>query len=262
MTLTEELKVLIKSLLHWIYALVGFSVFFFAFGLREVVILGRNYLLPMLAQDSFSVQVFNRVRVDLLPPEVALVVTNPMSAFVSQVLLSLVLGFLATTPLFLYKVILYIQPALLPHEKRAVLLSLLPLAFLFLSGAAFSYLFLIPATFETLYPYATSIGAVPFFSVDEFVYYVCGLMIAVGMMFLLPLFMILLSIMGIIEAEFWRKQWRFALLFFLIVSAIITPDGTGVTMMVLFFPLMILYFAGYMFARKFSKSGDGGLGRI
>jgi sec-independent protein translocase protein TatC len=90
----------------------------------------------------------------------------------------------------------------------------------------------------------------PFFSLDEFVYYVFSLSIAVGIMFLLPLFMILLSMMRIIEASFWKKKWRHAILIFLVLSAIITPDGTGVSMIILFLPLAVLYFLGYFFAKK------------
>jgi len=257
MTLIEELKIFVKNILHWIYSFVFFSFFFFIFGLKKVVILGRNYFLPLPDENSFSALIFNKIRSDLLPPDVKLIVTNPMSAFVSQVSLSILLSFLFTFPLFIYKFITYLRPALLPHERKAVVLSLLPFILLFLGGCAFSYLFLIPATFEVLYPYATMIGAVPFFSIDEFINYVFILTIAVGIMFLLPLFMILLSFMGIIKPEFWRRKWRYALLFFLILSAIITPDGTGVTMILLFLPLAMLYFAGYYFANKFSSGQEG-----
>lgn len=253
MTLIEELKIFLKSILHWIYCFICFSLFFFLFGLKTVTISGKNYLLPMPDANSLSVQIFNLVRHNLLPPDVQLIVTNPMSAFVLQILLALLLSFLVTVPLFIYKIITYLQPALLPHERKAVLWSLLPFVFLFFTGCAFSYFFIIPATFRVLYPYAIMIGAVPLFSIDEFIYYVFGLMIAVGAMFLLPMFMILLSIMGIIEAQFWRSKWRYALLFSLILSAIITPDGTGITMVMLFLPLAVLYFAGYIFASKLSK---------
>jgi sec-independent protein translocase protein TatC len=253
MTLFEELIIFIKSIFYWICYFIGFSFFFFIFGLKKVVIFGQNYFLPLPTKNSFSVQVFNKIRYDLLPPGVQLVVTNPISAFVSQILLSMLLSFLLTTPLFIYKIIMYLQPALLPREKKVVLWSLLPFAFLFFTGSAFSYFFLIPATFKILYPYATVINAIPFFSIDEFIYYVFVLMIAVGVMFLLPLFMILLSFVGIIKADFWRKNWRYALLFFLVLSAIITPDGTGITMVMLFLPLTALYFAGYVFANKLSR---------
>lgn len=257
MTLLHELKIFVKSILFWIWSFLGFSFFFFAFGLKKLVIFGNNYFLPLPASNSFSAQFFNKIREDLLPSGVQLITTNPMSAFISQIWSSLLLSFLVTTPILIYQVIMYLQPALLPREKKAVLLSILPLVLLFLSGSLFSYFLLIPATFRVLYPYAANIGAVQFFSIDEFVYYVFGLTISVGTMFLLPIFMVLLSFMGIIEASFWKRQWRYAGLMFLILSAIITPDGTGVTMAILFFPLMGLYFVGYSFAPVSKGSYQG-----
>ncbi|MFA4890416.1 MAG: twin-arginine translocase subunit TatC [Candidatus Paceibacterota bacterium] len=250
MTLVEELKIFVKNIMHWIYSLVAFSFFFFIFGLKEVMIFGTNYFLPLPSENSFSVQVFNQIRQDLLPSGVQLVVTNPMSAFVYQILISILLSFLLNIPFFIYKIIIYLRPALLPHEKKAVLWSLLPSAFLFFAGCVFSYFFLIPTTFKILYPYAVIMGVLPFFSLDEFIYYVFSLMFGVGLMFLLPLFMILLSFTGIIKAEFWRSKWRYALLFFLVLSAIITPDGTGITMAMLFIPLSALYFVGYVFSKR------------
>ncbi len=268
MNFLAEFKIFVNNILYWIYSFVGFSLFFFIFGSKDVMIFGRSlYLplpsensfslffgrslyLPLLSENSFSVQVFNRIRQDLLPSNVQLVVTNPISAFAAQISLSLLLGFLFTTPLLIYKIITYIHPALLPREKRAVLWSIPVFVFLFFAGCLFSYYFLIPETFKILYPFATSMGVVPFFSIDKFIQYVSGLMIGIGLMFLLPLFVILLSFLGIINADFWIKKWRFAVMFFLILSAIITPDV--IAMIALFIPLIGLYLAGCFFAKKFS----------
>ena len=148
MTILEEVKEFFKGILYWVYFLFGFSFFFFLSG--------------------FSVQVFKRIQFDLLPKDVHLVVTNPMSAFVSQIQLSLLLAFVITFPFFLYQIIKYLTPALFKHEKKLIFQSLLPAVLLFFAGCVFSYFFLIPATFKILYPYAMAIGAVPFFSVNEF----------------------------------------------------------------------------------------------
>jgi len=248
-----ELKIFAKHIVHWIVYFLGFSVFVACFGLKKAVIFGEEFFVFLPSDNSLTVQVFNKIRADLLPPDVKLMVTNPISAFLAQILVSMLLGFLMTLPVFIYKIILYLRPALSPPERKSVMLSVLPLAFLFLFGSAYSYFFLIPVTFKLLYPFTTSIGAVAYFSVDEFIEYVLGLTLAVGLMFLLPVFMALLSWLGIISAEFWKNKWRFACLFFLIGSAIITPDGTGITMIMLFFPLMILYLAGYACARRMKR---------
>lgn len=253
MDLLKELKIFAKHIFYWVISFVGFSIFFFLFGLKKIVIFGQEHFLPLPSENSFTVQVFNKIGADLLPLDVKLLATNPISAFVAQILLSMMLSFLLTTPYFIYKIILYLRPALFSYERRAVILSVLPLTLLFLGGAAYSYFFLIPTTFKMLYPYTTNIGATAYFSVSEFIHYVFGLTFYVGLMFLLPVFMVLLSWLGIIRAEFWKNKWRSSLLFFLIGSAIITPDGTGVTMIMLFLPLMTLYWLGHAFANKLGK---------
>jgi sec-independent protein translocase protein TatC len=165
----------------------------------------------------------------------------------------MLLGFLVTIPLLLYQTIAYLHPALLPRERKVVLWSLPLLILLFIAGVAFSYFFLIPETFKILYPFASGMGVTPFFSLAEFTKYVLALLIGVGLMFLLPVFVVLLSFLGIIKADFWIKKWRFAVMFFLILSAIIAPDV--ITMFMLFIPLIGIYLAACFFAKKFSGSG-------
>lgn len=237
-TILEEVKIFLKNIMHWIYAWLFLSFLFFIFP----------------TENSISVQFFIKIQSDLLPTGVHLVVTNPMSAFVSQILFSLLLSFIITFPFFLYKIIKYLSPALFRHEKKLVFQSLLPSVFLFFTGCVFSYYFLIPATFKILYPYAMAINATPFFGVDEFISSVLGLMIVTGVMFLLPVFMILLSLAGFVSSIFWKSKWRHAMMFFLIFTAVITPDGTGVTMMILFLPLMGLYLLGCVLTRRVDKS--------
>lgn len=250
MGILHEFKKFIKGIFSWIYLLLGFSFFFFIFGLKEIELFGKNIFLPLPTFHSFSVQIFGKMQQDLLPAGVQLIVTNPLSAFSAQVLISLLLAFILTLPFFLYKAMRYLLPALHEKEKKVLLRILLPSALLFFAGCFFSYFFLIPLTFKTLYSFTTIIGAVPFFSISEFISSVFGLMISVGIMFLLPIFMVFLSFLGIVSADFWRDKWRYALLIVLIFTAIITPDGTGITMMMLTAPLAGLYFLGTVVTTK------------
>lgn len=252
MTLIEELAVFARHILHCLYAFAAFSAFFFSCGLMTVTVSGRQYSVPFPMERSFSVETFSRMKADLLPAGVQLVVTDPMNAFVSQVVLSLLLGALATFPFFLHRLILYVRPALFPRERMMLLLCIFPSTALFFSGVAFAYLYLVPATFKVLYPYAVILGVIPFFTVNEFIYYVFSMAAVTGVMFLLPLFMAALSFAGIVPAAFWADKWRYAVVCFLLLSAAVTPDGTGVTMVLLFLPLTALYGLGYLLARHFA----------
>ncbi|MCX6751588.1 MAG: twin-arginine translocase subunit TatC [Candidatus Nomurabacteria bacterium] len=253
MTILDELKKFFKNIMYWVFSFLGFSILFFSFGLKNVVLFGKNLILPLPAENSFSVIIFNKIQTDLLPPNVHLVVTDFLSGFTAQIILSLLLAFIITFPFLLYRVIKYLSPALFEHEKKAILKAILPSSFLFFIGCAFAYYFVIPMTFKILFPYATIISATPFFSVDQFISSIVSLMFAVGIMFLLPLLMILLSFLGIVDGAFWQNKWRHMLLFFTILTAIITPDGTGVTMIILLVPMVLLYSIGCIFTNKFKK---------
>lgn len=237
MKILEELREFFKNILNWVYVFIGFSFSFFLFPLS----------------DSLSVQVFRKIQLDLLPQGVQLIVTNPMSAFISQMLLAVLLAFVITFPFLLYKIIKYLAPALFKHERKLIFQSLLPSVLLFFAGCVFSYYFLIPSTLKILYQYALNIGATPFFSLEEFMSSVFNLMVISGFMFLLPIFMVLSSFLNIVKKDFWKNKLRYASLFFLIFTAIITPDGTGITMLILFFPLIGLYLVGCLLTQGFKK---------
>ena len=249
MTLLQELKIFIKNIAPWLYSLIVFSLFFSLFGLHKVAIYGRDFILPIFSDNSFSVQVFKMIERDFVPPGVQLIVTNPWSGFIAQLEIVIILAFIVTLPFLLYKIMQYCSPALFKHEKKAIFKSIILFTVLFVSGCLFAYYYMIPLTFKFMYPFASSLGVITFFALDAFMSWVIAILITNGVTFLLPIFMLVLSYLGIVSPDFWRKKWRFAFLCLLIFSAIITPDQTGVTMILLFAPLAGLYMVGSLLAK-------------
>ena len=245
MTLLKELKEFLKSILLWVYFFLGFTIFFFGFGLKQVWILGKEFILPVPTVYSFASQFFKHIQQNLLHPQVEIVVLNPLNAFLAQIMIALSLSFAITFPILLYRLIKFISPALYEKEKKAVSKVVISSVILFISGCLFSYFILIPSTFKILYSFATVLEASLFFTAYEFVSLTFVLAIVVGIMFQIPIFMVLLSRLGLVSSGFWKNNYKYIFLGFLIFSAIITPDGTGVTMLLLFFPLAGLYFLGY-----------------
>lgn len=211
-----------------------------------VVLSALFFLVPF--SKPVSVYVFEMLKGDLLTEQVKLITLNPLNAFLAQLGISFFLAFIFGFPYYLYKIMNYLSPAFYDKEKKAVLKVLLPSFLLFALGCLFSYFFLIPPTFKILYSYAIRLGAETFFSINEFIFTVLALVLASGVIFLLPIFMILLSKLSLIEAGFWKRNWRTAILISLIFSAIITPDGTGITMLILSLPITGLYFLGMILA--------------
>lgn len=245
MSAIQEIREIKNIVISTLLLLLGCTVFFFVFGIQQVTVLKHAFPLPVPgASESIALQVFMRMKHDLVPDSVQLIVTSPTTGFVAQVTIAFLLAAFISFPYLLYRVLLYLTPALRSVERKFIFLITLPALFLFAAGAVFAYVFLIPSVFRVLYAFVLPGTAISFLAVDEFIGTVCSLLFTSGLMFLLPIAMIFLNVTGIIPTDFWHKNWRGALLTLLAISAIITPDGSGTSMLILSFPLVGLYAIG------------------
>jgi len=240
----RELSLLVKTLIGWFCLFAILAVFLFSFGFQDTQMWGALLPVPSLQSTPAAVEIFSHIRQDLLPEDVRLISLSPFAGFATQVMVALLASFILTLPVLLYRILGYLAPALHANERRFALIVLLPAMLLFLAGAAFAYYLVIPATFKILYSFTPELGAQPFFLVDEFLSTIAFLMISVGLMFLVPVMMVFLSWIGLIQAAFWRVWWRHSLLGFLVFAAFVTPDGSGVTMLMLSLPMALLYASG------------------
>ena len=97
---------------------------------------------------------------------------------------------------------------------------------------------------DFLYRYGESAGLVTFLNVMDFVSFVLQFLLAFGLSFQLPLVMYAVTVSGMIDSNFWRKNIRYAIVIIVIFGAIITPDGSGVTMWFIAGPMITLYVIG------------------
>ncbi len=252
----DELTLLVRGVGKGALALVVLTSFFFFFGVSVVTFSGLAVPVPVPAPvgESFATLFFERMQSDLVPPPVRLVVTNPMEAFAAQVEIALVLALVVLLPVFFVRGAAFFSDALTPHERAALVRIIVPSVLLSVAGASFAYLYVIPPTFAVLYGYASLLGAETLLSVDGFVGTVVGLTFAIGVMFTTPVVMVLLARLGVVRSAFWIEKWRHALLTLLVFSAIITPDGSGITMLLVSVPLVVLYGVGCVASARATSS--------
>ena len=55
---------------------------------------------------------------------------------------------------------------------------------------------------------------------------------------------------GLVEPSFWRKNVSYVVIIITFYGAIITPDGSGITMWFVAVPMLILYFIGYILINR------------
>ena len=95
-----------------------------------------------------------------------------------------------------------------------------------------------------MYGYGKSAEILEFLNVIDFVTFVLQFMLAFGFSFQLPLVMYAATASGMTDSNFWRRNIRYAIIIIVVFGAVITPDGTGVSMWLIAGPMIGLYLAG------------------
>lgn len=143
-----------------------------------------------------------------------------------------------------------------PFSKLNILKIILPIFILFIFGVVFSYILVIPFTLNFLYKYGESIGAETFLTVNDFITFVLQFILGFGIAFQLPVLMYGLSLSGLTDSRFWQKNFRYAIIIITIFGAVITPDGSGVTMWFVALPMIALYTVGIFAIKRKEKDSN------
>jgi sec-independent protein translocase protein TatC len=200
--------------------------------------------------ENIAVQLTLLLKDTLLPPEVKFIQTAPGQAFFAQIHISLLLSIICSIPIIAREVFAFIYPALSTKTTTAIYKITLPILLLFIMGIVFSYLLVIPFTLSFLYRYGESLGAATFVTVSDFMTFVLQFMLGFGLAFQLPIIMYGFSLTGLVDSTFWSKNLRYAIVIIAIFGALITPDGSGITMWFVSIPMIVLYVLGIMIIRR------------
>ena len=160
--------------------------------------------------------------------------------FMLMVQISLLAGVIAASPLIALEAWLFIAPALKPHEKRWVYWAVPLATALFLAGVATCY-WIAPAAFAFFFRFNVSLGVDPELTLAPYLYFFMRLLLVFGVLFELPLFLMVLAIPGFVTSGGLIKHWRLAVVAVFVVAAVATPTGDALTMTVLAAPMLVLY---------------------
>lgn len=134
----------------------------------------------------------------------------------------------------------FIAPGLYNHEKQVVLPFTAVSVICFLGGAAFAYYVVFPPAFRFLVGYSHEyLTTMP--GVSEYFGLSLRLLIAFGLIFELPVFMVMLARLRVVDAPFMVRHRRYAVLLAFILAAILTPTADPVNHLLMAGPLIVLY---------------------
>jgi sec-independent protein translocase protein TatC len=147
----------------------------------------------------------------------------------------------------------FLVPALRRNERELLAWVGIPATVLFITGTLLGLFFLTPLTFRLLFLYVAADGLAPVLGVQAFVTFVLLYSLAFGIVFELPVFVYALTRLGLVRASAWRKHWRGAIIGALVFGMVITPDNSGITMLLVASPMIALYFGGAFFAQRWER---------
>jgi sec-independent protein translocase protein TatC len=244
----EELR---KRLLRIVLVIGIITTFILMFHAEPIQVAGYTLYYPTPEPiNNIAAQITNHMKNNLVPENVQLIQTAPGQAFFAQVYIAALVGIVLGMPVVIKELVGFIKPALKENEIHVSRSISLPALVLFVAGCVFSYFWVVPYILEFLYKYGESSGLVTFLNIMDFVTFVLQFLLAFGISFQLPLVMYAISMSGMIEADFWRKNIRYAIVAIVIFGAVITPDGSGVTMWFIAGPMIALYVAGMVIIER------------
>jgi sec-independent protein translocase protein TatC len=157
-----------------------------------------------------------------------------------QIKVALLTGVILAAPFWIYQLWAFVAPGLHRKERRYSILFIVCATPFFAAGAILGYLIL-PVAIKVLFgftPNALS-NLVKF---DDYLDFVMRVILLFGIAFELPVFLVSLSLAGVLTGKGILKPWRFAVFGICLFTAAFTPTGDPITMSLLALPLILFYF--------------------
>ena len=167
-------------------------------------------------------------------------VYGPLELLLTKLKVAGLAGVIAALPVFVYQTYRFMRPGLYPNERRYYLAAVPTSLVLALVGVAFAHFIVLPAIFQYFIGY-TEASAQLAFGLKETFNLILLLMGYMAVVFQIPLFIQLATMMGVVSRE-WLEQRR--LLFwgsFLGLSFLVSPDPTGMSPIIVAVTMVVLF---------------------
>ncbi|MCL4476745.1 MAG: twin-arginine translocase subunit TatC [Nitrospirae bacterium] len=248
MPFTEHLTELRKRIIVSLAALlIGFIV---SFSYSEEIF--EVLTLPLRSEMSFSM---HYPFVSFVPAKIknpSLVFLAPAEAFWMHLKVSFVAGLILSLPIILHQFWKFISPGLLLKEKKYIGPFVVSASLLFLAGALFCFLLVLPFAMGFLLTYKTG-SMTPMLSVGNYVDFCLKFILAFGAVFELPIIIVLLTRMGIVTPKTLAKNRKYAILIAFVIAALLTPTPDAFNQTLMAVPIIVLYEAGILVSRLFVR---------
>ena len=174
-----------------------------------------------------------------------LVALNPLEDFWTFMAAALLFACIVASPVLFWQIWSFIAAGLYKKERKIVYRTLPYSLFLLLAGVAFGYFVMVPQGFGFLAGLMDWAMVGPMFTVGMYFKFLLTLTFALGVVFQLPIAMVALQKVEILKFDTMRKNWRWVVMSFFLISAVLTPPDP-VTQMLMVTPMLALFILGLL----------------
>ncbi|HCR04960.1 MAG TPA: twin-arginine translocase subunit TatC [Gemmatimonadetes bacterium] len=176
----------------------------------------------------------------LFLPDGRLSVFDPLTPFFFEIRLAIILGLIGSFPIILFEIWSFLSPALERREKRIIIPALYMGMGLFAFGVGLAYFVALPITLKFLYGFQTDTASW-LIGMNEYLSFVIRLLLSFGIIFELPVVIMILASLGLVTPKFLRAKRRHAIVITTVVAAFLSPGDAMTVTFLMMFPLIILY---------------------
>lgn len=193
---------------------------------------------------------------NILGDDAKLQVLTVLGGFTIRFKVAFFFGMIICTPIIIWEIMAFFLPALKEKERKWVIPTVAALVILFFLGMIFCYFVIEKAAFGWLIQ-QTNDFASAIYNAEDYLDIFMKLEVGFGIAFEIPLVIFYLSILHIVPYATFRAQWRYIYVGLMVLSGIVTPDASPITMLLMFAALIGLYEIALAVARQVITARDG-----
>jgi sec-independent protein translocase protein TatC len=163
----------------------------------------------------------------------------PPELLLAYIKLSLIAGGVVASPVILWQIWAFVKPGLKKEEKRYIICSLFGGTIFLVLGVVFAYKIILPFTM-TFFAGLSTQDIKPMISFGSYVDFITTILLCFGLVFEMPIVIILLTKFGIVKVDFLTKNRKYIVLIIIVLAAIITPPDI-ISQILLAAPMLILF---------------------
>jgi len=232
---------------------------------RKLMYIAMVIGIGTMASFPLMGNVLNKIKADITPPDVQVVVLTPTEAILLMLKMALVVGILLALPFIAY----YAHGVLKERgvvggakKSFALLVSILAVVMFFL-GISYSYFIMLPIVLGFLNMLAAGTGALSNWSLESYISFVVMMSVAFGLVFEMPIVLPLLVRSGVVEYQTLAGHRKHAVVLIFLSAAMITPPDI-VSQLMIGLPMILFYELSLLIIRLTTKTShhpmttDGG----